>query len=112
LHIISVPDVFAAVADSTRRQILERLRTAGSLSVSELAEPLPMSRQAVTKHLSVLEQAGLIKSQWLGRERMHQLTAEPLQQLDDWLVPYSAAWDRRLARLRRHLKEDMHDQDH
>lgn len=104
-------DVFEAVADSTRRGLLERLREGKSLSLKELADQLPISRQAVTKHLRVLEGAGLIDHEWHGRERMHRLKPEPLQQLDDWLAPYAAAWDRRLARLRRHLKEDMHDQD-
>jgi len=107
----TVPDVFAAVADSTRRGLLERLREGKSLSLNELAGQLPISRQAVTKHLRVLEGAGLIEHEWRGRERLHRLKPEPLQQLDDWLAPYAAAWDRRLARLSRHLKEDMHGQE-
>jgi len=100
-----MPDVFLAIADPTRRGILERLRADGSLSVTELSDPLPISRQAVTKHLNVLEGAGLIEQERHGRERIHRLRAEPLQQLDDWLAPYSAAWDRRLTRLRQHLEQ-------
>lgn len=97
-------DVFAALADPTRRSILDRLRTAESLSVTELSEPLSMSRQAVTKHLDVLEEAGLVRHERRGRERRHLLMPDPLRDVDDWLTPYAAAWDRRLARLRTHLE--------
>ena len=104
-------DVFAAVADPTRRWILERLRAEGALSVSSLAESLPISRQAVTKHLDVLEHAGLVRKRVQGRERLHELEAEPLSEVDDWLAPYAAAWDERLERLRIHLDGDGHDDD-
>ena len=90
---------------------MERLREGDALSVSELSEPLPISRQAVTKHLGVLETAGLIEHEWRGRERRHRLRPQPLQELDDWLAPYAAAWDRRLSRLRKHIEEDRHDKD-
>ncbi len=96
-------DVFQAVADSTRRSILEHLRADGPLSITALSEPLSMSRQAVTKHLAVLEKAGLIRKTVRGRERIHQLRAEPLKALDDWLSPYSEAWDERLDRLKTYL---------
>lgn len=69
-----------------------------------------MSRQAVTKHLNVLESAGLIARRSRGRERVHELIGSPLQEIDDWLAPYEAAWDDRLARLKRHLEEDDTDQ--
>lgn len=97
-------DVFDAVSDPTRRSILERLRREGPLSVTELSAPLPMSRQAITKHLDVLEEAGLVESAMHGRHRIHELTASPLRELDDWLAPYAAAWDQRLERLRNHLE--------
>ena len=99
-------DVFAAVADPTRRSILGRLRGEGALSVSSLASVLPISRQAVTKHLDVLEEAGLIRKRVQGRERLHELEAEPLREVGDWLAPYAAAWDERLERLRIHLDGD------
>lgn len=101
-----VLDVFAAVADPTRRSILGRLRGEGALSVSSLANVLPISRQAVTKHLDVLEKAGLIRKRVQGRERLHELEARPLREVDDWLAPYAAAWDERLERLRIHLDGD------
>ena len=96
-------DVFAAVADPTRRLILGRLRGEGALSVSSLADVLPISRQAVTKHLDVLEKAGLLRKRVKGRERLHELAAEPLREVEDWLAPYAAEWDERLERLRIHL---------
>ena len=98
-------DVFTAIADGTRRDILERLRAEGPLSVTDLSDPLRMTRQAVTKHLDLLEETGLVRSERRGRRRLHRLNAEPLEELDAWLAPYAAAWDRRLLRLRRHLGE-------
>ncbi len=104
-------DPFAAISDPTRRGILERLRQDGALSVTELAEPLPISRQAVTKHLDILERSGLIEHEWRGRRRVHLLKAEPLQEIDDWLAPYAAAWDERLARLEKYLEGDDDKRD-
>ena len=101
-----MPDVFAAVADPTRRRILETLRSDGELTLTALAEPLPMSRQAVTKHLEVLRRSGLIRVRRSGRERLHRIDPAPLRDLDDWLAPYAAFWDERLARLREHLDEE------
>ncbi len=96
-------DVFSALADPTRRSILDRLRADPELTVNELAEPLKMSRQAVTKHLDQLERAGLVASERRGRERRHRLIVDPLRDVDDWLAPYAAEWDRRLARLKAHV---------
>jgi DNA-binding transcriptional ArsR family regulator len=102
-----VEAVFSAVADPTRRALLERLRADGPLSVTGLADGLPISRQAVTKHLDALRAAGLIRVRRLGRERLHELDARPLREMDDWLRPYAEAWDDRLAALRRHLGEEI-----
>ena len=96
--------IFAAVADATRRQILDRLRSHGPLSIRQLADPLPISRQAVTKHLDTLLKSGLVEMRRVGRERMHFLNPQPLQELEEWLQPYSERWDRRLARLQQHLE--------
>ena len=104
-----MPDVFAAVADPTRRRILERLRTEGPVSISTLSDGLPMTRQAVTKHLNVLQEAGLIESRARGRERLQTLSGAPLREVSDWLAPYEAAWDERLERLRTHLEGDDHE---
>ncbi len=97
--------VFQAVADPTRRSILERLRVRGPLSIKQLSEPFTISRQAVTKHLDILLQSGLVVSRRSGRERLHALDPAPLRLIDDWLRPYSEEWDRRLERLKTHLEE-------
>ena len=99
-------DVFSAISDPTRRSMLERLQREGPLSIRALSEPLVMSRQAVTKHLDILEAAGLVEKQVEGRERLHRLSPRPLQDVDTWLAPFAAFWDDRLARLRLHLEED------
>ena len=98
--------VLAAVADPTRRLLLERLRASGPASIADLGLGLPMTRQAVTKHLDTLRDAGLVRVRREGRERLHELQPQPLQEIDDWLRPYAEAWDRRLEALRRHLGED------
>lgn len=97
---------FHAVADPTRRAILERLRTAGPLSLTAIADDLPMTRQAVTKHLDALAHSGLVSVTRPGRERVHELNADPLKIVHEWLEPYAAEWDRRLDRLRQHLEEN------
>lgn len=101
-------NVFTAVADTTRRHLLERLRTDGPLPISTLSEGVPISRQAVTKHLRVLEDAGLVVKQTRGRERVHALSGAPLRTLNDWLAPYEAEWDDRLTRLQAHV-DGSHD---
>ena len=98
--------VFVAVADPTRRALLERLRAGGALSVSALGDGLPMTRQAISKHLGILRASGLVRVRRDGREQLHELDPEPLRAVDDWLRPYAEAWDQRLAALRRHLGED------
>lgn len=97
---------FEALADPTRRLLLDRLRATGPLSLNALAAGLPISRQATTKHLDALARAGLIRVRRAGRERLHELDAEPLRAVDDWLRPYATAWDDALERLRRHVEED------
>jgi DNA-binding transcriptional ArsR family regulator len=100
--------VFSALADPTRRAIIDRL-AAGETSVSELAEPFDISLVAVTKHLRVLEDAGLLHHSKRGRVRFCRLSPEPLRSADDWLARYRAFWSTRLDALAAHLalpKED------
>ena len=91
-------NVFAALADPTRRAILARL-TEGDLTVGELAAPFSMSQPAVSKHLKVLEQAGLISRTRRATARLSHLEAEPLREATEWLARYQAYWDRRYEQL-------------
>lgn len=98
--------VFEALADPTRRDILDRLRRHGPLSVGEVAGPLRMTRQGATKHLDTLVRSGLVQVRREGRHRMHALDPRPLEDVQDWLAPYAAEWDRRLERLEQYLSND------
>jgi DNA-binding transcriptional ArsR family regulator len=98
--------VFEAIADTTRRDMLDRLRLDGPLSLNELAEPLDMTRQGATRHIDALVESGLVRVRWEGRRRLHELDPVPLAGIRDWLAPYEAEWDRRLERLRRHLETE------
>lgn len=104
-------DVFAALADPTRRRILERLHREGPRSVTELAAPLAMTRQAVAKHLDVLEHAGLLERETRGRERVNRARPGPLDEVKHWLDACSAAWDERLGRLEAYLDDDPGEED-
>jgi DNA-binding transcriptional ArsR family regulator len=101
--------VFHALADSSRRSMVERL-TLGSASVSELAEPLPMSLAAVVQHLGVLESAGIVASEKVGRVRVCRLAPQGLQPAEGWLASQRRAWERRLDRLGELLAEPDDDQ--
>lgn len=94
---------FAALADPTRRAILARLAT-GESSVTELAEPFHMTMPAVTKHLKVLERAGLITRSRDAQWRPCQLNAEPLKDVSGWVEQYRRHWEARLDRLEDYLK--------
>lgn len=95
---------FAALADPTRRAILARL-TAGEATVTELAEPFAMSLPAVSKHLKVLENAGLITRGRAAQWRPCRLEAAPLKQATDWLAEYRRFWESGFDRLDEHLRE-------
>lgn len=89
---------FAALADPTRRAILARLAS-GEASVSELAEPFEMTQPAVSKHLRVLERAGLISRGRDAQRRPSRLEAKPLEAATEWLENYRRFWERRFGRL-------------
>lgn len=93
--------VLAALADPTRRQLLDTLAEAGQASASTLAAYLPVSRQAVMKHLHVLEDVGLVTRGRAGREVLYQVRPEPIGVSARWLADRAAAWDRRLAAIKR-----------
>ena len=94
---------FAALGDPTRRQILSRLAQ-GEATVSELAEPFPISLPAVSKHLKVLEGAGLIERDRNAQYRPSRLQIEPLGAASDWIETRRRTWERRLNRLDAHLQ--------
>ena len=100
---------FAALADPTRRAILARLAT-GEASVTELAEPFDISMPAVSKHLKVLERAGLITRGRDAQWRPCRLEAAPLKEVSDWVETYRAVWEERLDRLDAYLRQ-MKDQE-
>ena len=95
---------FAALADPTRRAILARLAS-GEASVTELAEPFTMSLPAISKHLKVLERAGLIARGREAQWRPCRLDAGPLKQAADWLEHYRRFWDQSLDRLEDYLRK-------
>ena len=96
---------FAALADPTRRAILARLAEEGEVSVNELAEPFPFSVQAVSKHLKVLERAGLITRGRAAQLRPSRLEGAPLRSVAEWLEQYREIWEGRLDRLAHHIRE-------
>ena len=99
-------EVFRALADPTRRALLDVLHAEPGATLGELAEPLDMTRQAVSKHLLVLESAGLVACRWSGREKHHYLNPVPLVEIHDrWISKFAATRARGLLELRRALEE-------
>jgi DNA-binding transcriptional ArsR family regulator len=94
-----VSNVFDALGDPTRRHIVESL-SQGEASATQLAADLPVTRQAVAKHLSALRDAGLVESRRQGRETLYRVNAEPLDAAAAWIVRVGGEWDARLERLR------------
>jgi DNA-binding transcriptional ArsR family regulator len=95
-------DVFAVIAEPMRRRILDRLRSS-DLSVGELVEGLGVSQPAVSKHLRVLREAGLVTSRIAAQQRIYGIRTVPLLALDAWLAPYRELWEHHLDELERHL---------
>jgi len=100
-----VDAVFMALADPTRRAVLRRLAD-GPANPTELAGELPVSRQAVSKHLEVLREAGLVSGDRAGREHRHRLTPGPMDDAALWMADVGSRWDRRLDDLRREFQPE------
>lgn len=99
--------VFKALADPGRRLLLDRLRADNGQTLGQLCEHLEMSRQAVTKHLRVLEDANLVVVVWAGREKLHYLNPVPISEIfDRWVGKYERARVRALADLKRALEDN------
>ena len=98
--------VFSALADPTRRAMLGRL-SGKTMSVKELSEPFSMSKPAITKHLKVLERAGLLARDKVGRVHHCNLDSRPLRQVSDWLSHYEQFWNEKLDSLEAFLVKEV-----
>ena len=103
-----IASVFAALGDPTRTRIVDLLKTHGELRVSELSDAFSSTRQTVTRHLDILCEAGLARSEWRGRERFTRLAPEAFRDLREWMADYDRFWDRHLGALKQ-LAENLHD---
>ena len=96
-----VDAVFSALADPSRRFVVETLAVRGTATPTELAADLPVTRQAVAKHLAALRSAGLVEASRAGRETRYALTPAPLASAVEWIEEVGATWDARLVALKR-----------
>jgi DNA-binding transcriptional ArsR family regulator len=99
-----VDAIFSALSDPTRRQVIRSLSEEGPSTVTELADRIPVTRQAIAKHLAALDEAGLVASTAEGRRRSYRLTPGPLADAMEWMVDVGAEWDERLDALKRLLE--------
>lgn len=104
-------DVFRAVADPTRRLIVDRLAQ-GAATVTTLVDAVDMSQSAVSQHLAVLREVGLVHAEREGRHRRYHLDAAPLTVVHDWVSRYERFWDERLQRLGTWLDATDSDEEH
>lgn len=98
--------MFAALGDETRLQLLSRLCVEGPLSIARLSEDASITRQAVTKHLNLLESTGLLEAKRQGRERVYRFVPVRLQHAQRYLDLVSAQWDEAIDRLRAHVEQE------
>ena len=99
-------DVFRALADPTRRKLLDRLLE-GDMPVMDLAASFRMTLPAISQHLKVLRETGLVSETRHGRQRVYTLNATPLEEVVDWLSHYERFWKARLRKLREHLEKNQ-----
>jgi len=105
--------VFKALANLSRRKLLDQLYIHNGQTLGELCKHLDMTRQAVTKHLAVLETANLVVIVWHGREKLHYLNPAPMQDIyDRWLSKYERHQLDALSELKRKLEDDIKEPDH
>ena len=102
----TIDEVFAALANPTRRELLRLLRDEGQQPVQRLAEHFAMQRPSISEHLKVLREAGLVREQKQGRQRYYSLEGKPLYALQEWLAPYEHFWKERIANLETLLAEE------
>ena len=101
--------LFAALADPIRRGLLINLAEHSPRTASQLAQEYPITRQGILKHLTILEDAGLVAVHQAGREKRYTLTPEPLDELEQWIEDIGAKWDERLLRLKTWLEQEQTD---
>jgi DNA-binding transcriptional ArsR family regulator len=107
---MSEDEVFRALADASRRTLLDRLHRRNGQTLNELCAALDMSRQAVTKHLSILEHANLISVQWQGREKLHFINPVPINAIAErWISKFQRDHLRALSALKKTLEDDDHE---
>ncbi|SEK53777.1 Helix-turn-helix domain-containing protein [Paenibacillus sp. cl141a] len=99
-------DVFNAIADPTRRQLIHLLAETDELPLHELTAQFPMGRTAVSKHLTILKEADLVHDRKVGRETRFRLNASPLREVQDWVAFYNKYWNANMLRLSQLLEEE------
>ena len=99
-------DVFDAIADPTRRRLIRLLAEAEEMPLHELTVHFQMGRTAVSKHLTILKEAGLVLDRKVGRETRFRLNASPLREIQDWVAFYSKFWSTNMLRLKQLLEEE------
>jgi len=99
-------DAFSAIADPTRRELLGLLASVDELPLHEMTARFRMGRTGVSKHLSILKEAGLVKDRKVGRETRYHLDPAPLREVQRWVAFYEQFWTRRVGRLKELLEED------
>jgi DNA-binding transcriptional ArsR family regulator len=102
-----IDDVLAALADPTRRRVLDSVAAHGEATATMIAAELPVSRQAIVKHLAVLDRAGLVAARRQGREARYAVRSEPLDATARWINDLASAWDERLAAIKRLTESDL-----
>lgn len=103
-------DVFDAIADPTRRQLIHLLAEAKEKPLHELTVHFPMGRTAVSKHLTILKEAGLVLDRKVGRETRFRLNAAPLREIQDWVAFYSKFWSTNMLRLNQLFEEEEEEE--
>jgi DNA-binding transcriptional ArsR family regulator len=108
--VVSDATIFTALADPTRRQLLTYLAENSPRTATQLAADYPITRQGILKHLTILEDAGLVAVHQCGREKRYTLTPEPLDELEQWIKDIGAKWDQRLVRLKAFVEQNQVDE--
>lgn len=102
----SIRDAFGAIADPTRRRLIRLLAEAEEISLHQLTSQFPIGRTAISKHLTILKEAGLVLDRKVGRETRFKLNADPLREIQDWVAFYNKSWRENMLRLNQLFEEE------